>query len=100
MISHRQFGSNTCFKKWRLRSGQAASKKDYGSVSMWRDFSRAFRDLWRIPGDSGGSYRPDLHYMRGPGPKWHAKYGSLNAKTSSSAAPSRPALHNIAERRA
>ena len=20
-------------------------------------------------------YRPELHYMRGPGPKWHAKYG-------------------------
>jgi hypothetical protein len=38
--------------------------------------------------------------MRGPGPKWHAKYGSLNAKTSSSAAPSRASLHNIAERRA
>ena len=19
-------------------------------------------------------YRPELHYMRGPGPKWHAKY--------------------------
>jgi hypothetical protein len=22
-------------------------------------------------------YRPELHYMRGPGPKWHAKHGSL-----------------------
>jgi hypothetical protein len=20
------------------------------------------------------SYRPELHYMRGPGPKWHAKH--------------------------
>ena len=20
-------------------------------------------------------YRPELHYMRGPGPKWRAKYG-------------------------
>lgn len=20
-------------------------------------------------------YRPELHYMRGPGPKWHEKYG-------------------------
>jgi len=20
-------------------------------------------------------YRPELHYMRGPGPKWHAKHG-------------------------
>lgn len=22
-------------------------------------------------------YRPELHYMRGPGPAWRAKYGSL-----------------------
>jgi hypothetical protein len=65
---------------------------------MWRDFSRSVRALWRIPGESGGSYRPDLHYMRGPGPKWHAKYGGLVTKTS--AAPSRPVPRDIAERRA
>ena len=23
------------------------------------------------------SYRPELHYMRGPGPKWRAKHRSL-----------------------
>ena len=23
---------------------------------------------------AGNPYRPELHYMRGPGPKWHAKY--------------------------
>ena len=22
-------------------------------------------------------YRPELHYMRGPGPKWHAKHRCL-----------------------
>ena len=22
-------------------------------------------------------YRPELHYMRGPGPKWHAKHARL-----------------------
>ena len=25
------------------------------------------------------SYRPELHYMRGPGPKWHAKHDRLPA---------------------
>ena len=25
-------------------------------------------------------YRPEAHYMRGPGPKWHAKHGGLNAR--------------------
>ena len=27
--------------------------------------------LVRVAGDP---YRPELHYMRGPGPKWRAKY--------------------------
>lgn len=27
--------------------------------------------LFRIARDP---YRPELHYMRGPGPKWHAKH--------------------------
>lgn len=22
-------------------------------------------------------YRPELHYMRGPGPAWHAKHGQV-----------------------
>jgi hypothetical protein len=29
-------------------------------------------DLARTP------YRPERHYMRGPGPKWHAKHAALN----------------------
>ncbi|WP_197520882.1 hypothetical protein [Bradyrhizobium icense] len=24
-------------------------------------------------------YRPELHYMRGPGPKWHAKHAAPNS---------------------
>jgi hypothetical protein len=27
-------------------------------------------------------YRPELHYMRGPGPKWHAKRAALAAQSS------------------
>lgn len=49
---------------------------------MWHDFSKALRRLWRTCLGSEGTYRPDLYYMRGPGPKWHAKYGSLAAKAS------------------
>jgi len=66
---------------------------------MWRGISKAFRELL-VTGNSGGSYRPDLHYMRGPGPKWHAKYGSLITKTSQSASASRPGTGDIAEHRA
>lgn len=25
--------------------------------------------------DMSDPYRPERHYMRGPGPKWHAKHG-------------------------
>jgi len=34
---------------------------------IWREFTR----------DALRSYRPEHHYMRGPGPAWHAKHGGL-----------------------
>ena len=51
-------------------SAPAASRNGHsgamsGLKSFWRDFfARAFHP-----------YRPELHYMRGPGPAWRAKYG-------------------------
>jgi hypothetical protein len=33
-------------------------------------------------------YRPELHYMRGPGPKWHAKHAAARAEA--------PNLHGLA----
>jgi hypothetical protein len=37
----------------------------YEIRAFWRDFiATAFRP-----------YRPELHYMRGPGPAWRAKHG-------------------------
>ena len=43
--------------------GQASST---GFKAFWRQFiARAF-----------DPYRPELHYMRGPGPAWRAKYGN------------------------
>ncbi|MGB6320335.1 MAG: hypothetical protein WBF64_02265 [Xanthobacteraceae bacterium] len=67
---------------------------------MWRGISKAVRDLLEIPGYSSGSYRPDKYDMRGPGPKWHAKYDSLISKTSQSSAPSQPVLSDVAGHRA
>ena len=38
----------------------------------------ALGDLWRgMTRDMLGTYRPELHYMRGPGPACRAKYGDL-----------------------
>jgi hypothetical protein len=33
-------------------------------VTRWYELIKCARD----------TYRPELHYMRGPGPKWHAKH--------------------------
>jgi hypothetical protein len=33
-----------------------------------------FSDLMRAIKNLIDPYRPELHYMRGPGPKWHARY--------------------------
>jgi hypothetical protein len=33
--------------------------------------------LWRkFAPHAGAAYRPERHYMRGPGPKWHAQNSS------------------------
>jgi len=67
---------------------------------MLRDLAKTVRELRRTFGGAFASYRPDLHYMRGPGPKWHAKHSGLATTTSPIAAPARPALRDLAERRA
>src|SRR5262245_21538479 len=37
----------------------------------------AFGDAWReLRKGLFDTYRPELHYMRGPGPKWHEKHGA------------------------
>jgi len=47
------------------RAGQGFS----GFKAFWRHFfETAFHP-----------YRPELHYMRGPGPAWRAKYGDQAA---------------------
>ena len=36
---------------------------------------KAVADLWRtLTSDLFNEYRPERHYMRGPGPKWRAKH--------------------------
>jgi hypothetical protein len=40
-------------------------------MTSWNKLIRSARD----------NYRPELHYMRGPGPKWHAKHRGHNKTT-------------------
>jgi len=67
---------------------------------MLRQFTTVLRDLWQASGEAGGAYRPDLHYMRGPGPKWHAKYGHLYPKSEPMSAHANSTLGEIAEHHA
>ncbi len=36
--------------------------------------------LRRVVKDIVRPYRPERHYMRGPGPKWHEKHGQGGAR--------------------
>jgi hypothetical protein len=47
------------------------------------EFGRLFKSLV-------DPYRPELHYMRGPGPKWQAKHAAARAE-----APSLPGLAHL-----
>ena len=42
--------------------------------------SVAIASLWRsLRKDLFDTYHPERHYMRGPGPKWHAKHARPQA---------------------
>jgi hypothetical protein len=43
-------------------------------------FRRTLAAIWRtVTKDFSDPYRPELHYMRGPGPKWREKHGQAVA---------------------
>jgi hypothetical protein len=46
-------------------------------AELFRGFARALLD----------PYRPELHYMRGPGPKWHAKHDRVSVAFDAMAVP-------------
>ncbi len=46
------------------------------SISGWRFVADLCRQLWR---ELLSSYRPELHYMRGPGPRWREKHAAARA---------------------
>ena len=58
------------------REPAAQMWREFAKV-LWRDFGKVLAWLWSACLSGEGAYRPDLHYMRGPGPALHAKYGHL-----------------------
>ena len=50
------------------------------SKSKTPSIGKAVADLWRtVTSDLFNEYRPERHYMRGPGPKWHARHHAASA---------------------
>ena len=43
------------------------------STSLRNRFNAVIMRWQRLVEITSDPYRPELHYMRGPGPKWHAK---------------------------
>jgi hypothetical protein len=44
---------------------------------MCRGFAEALGELLRTFGNALDTYRPELYYMRDPGPKWRAKHPGI-----------------------
>jgi len=59
-----------------VRHGPEAGMRE-AVARTWRGLSKALASRWRALLGGKGVYRPNLHYMRGPGPAWHAKHSHL-----------------------
>ncbi len=59
------------------RLWRAAAHSESACAKIWA----ALKDAWRQTG-TVEHYRRESHYMRGPGPKWRAKYGQATAPNS------------------
>ncbi len=57
-------------------SGSAAALLPRPFAGLGNALSAFWRDLTR---DALRPYRPERHYMRGPGPAWRAKHGRSRA---------------------
>lgn len=55
-----------------FHSSHAQSLTVTALPSLWLD--KATTGWHRLLMDVFDPYRPERHYMRGPGPKWHAKH--------------------------
>jgi hypothetical protein len=61
------------------------------SKSKTPSIGKAVADLWRtVTSELFTDYRPERHYMRGPGPKWREKHAR---PAPDSASPDFPGLY-------
>ena len=44
---------------------------------MRHELAEAVNELWQTIGRALEGYRPEMYYMREPGPKWYAKHSRV-----------------------
>ena len=65
------------------------------STSCWRSSIVFVAKLWReLFREFLSSYRPELHYMRGPGPRWREKHGAVSTRDGGIPAVGQPTEMN------
>jgi hypothetical protein len=53
------------------------------STTSAPSLGKAAAELWRtLSKDLFDTYHPERYYMRGPGPKWHAKHAAATSSTT------------------
>jgi hypothetical protein len=67
---------------------------------MWHDVTVAIRDLQRALTGALDPYRPEQHYMRGPGPKCRTKRSGILKAAPQAAADTTVALEDTVQARA
>ena len=55
-----------------------AMPNSLGAARVRPGLGRAATELRKVLKGLFDPYRPELHYMRGPGPKWREKHGDAN----------------------
>jgi hypothetical protein len=65
---------------------EAARIADMTAVATPRWLARAAGWTQNLKRELVDPYRPELHYMRGPGPKWHAKHAASTSRANNTAA--------------
>jgi hypothetical protein len=67
---------------------------------MRRNLTDTVRELPHALAQLFDPYRPELHYMRGPGPKWHERRAANTPKTTLALRDTAAARSPISETRA
>ena len=62
------------------KTGGASLRVPVEAVALLARVKRLWAKVWNALQeelDSRATYHPEHHYMRGPGPKWHAKHSHV-----------------------